>query len=91
MLVDGRAGIWWWVELKLVDMVVELKDKQNSGFHRLARPTVYQHRTNFALCDAGDDDSCRVNSVKLERRKTLLGLATGQDETVLVACHFVWQ
>ena len=56
MDVEGRAGIWWWVELELVDMVVELKDKQNSGFHRLARPTVYQHRTNFALCDAGDDD-----------------------------------
>ena len=43
-------------------MVVELKDKQNSGFHRLAA-TVYQHRTNFALRnpardddDGGDDD-----------------------------------
>ena len=35
-----------------------MKDKQNSGFHRLAA-TVYQHRTNFALrnpaCDDDDD------------------------------------
>ena len=42
-------------------MVVELKDKQNSGFHRLAA-TVYQHRTNFALRNPARDDDVHHNN-----------------------------
>ena len=76
-------------------MVVELKDKQNSGFHRLAA-SVYQHRTNFTLRnprrnddhdhDGHDGEGCSKKfSQDNWKKQNWLCLASAQDESALVS------